>query len=55
MVCRAVTLVACTAALAFEIAFHGLGITAQVVAVGALLVVVGGYALSQLANAVRHG
>ncbi len=52
---RAVMLVACTAALAFEIAFHGLGITAQVVAVGALLIVVGGYALSQLANAVRHG
>ncbi len=52
---RTFSLVACSAALAFEIAFHRFGITTQVVACGSLLVVVGGYALFHLGDAMRHG
>jgi hypothetical protein len=51
---RIFPLVACAVALAFEISFHGLGVTAQIVACVELLVVVGGYALVVLGRAVRH-
>jgi hypothetical protein len=51
---RIFPLVACAVALAFEISFHGLGVTAQIVACVELLVVVGGFALVVLGRAVRH-
>jgi hypothetical protein len=51
---RAVPLVACAGALAFELAWPGLGLTGQLVACGGLLVVLGGYAVRELAMAVRH-
>jgi hypothetical protein len=51
---RAVTLVACSVALAYEITFRHLGVPAQIVACGGLLVVVGGYAVLELGKAVRH-
>jgi hypothetical protein len=51
---RIFPLVACAVALAFEISFHGLGVTAQIVACVDLLIVVGGFALVVLGGAVRH-
>jgi hypothetical protein len=51
---RAVPLAACAGALAFELAWPGLGLTGQLVACGGLLVVLGGYAVRELAMAVRH-
>jgi hypothetical protein len=51
---RAVPVLACAAALAFEIAWRDLGLTAQLAACVGLLVVLGGYATRVLAMAVRH-
>jgi hypothetical protein len=51
---RIFPLIACAVALAFEITFRGLGVTAQLIACTWLLVVVGGYALVVLGRAVRH-
>jgi hypothetical protein len=51
---RIFPLVACAVALAVEIIFRGLGVTAQIVACTWLLVVVGGFALIVLGRAVRH-
>jgi hypothetical protein len=51
---RAFTLAACSAALAFELAFRELGVLVQVVACTELLIVVGAYATVVLGKAVRH-
>jgi hypothetical protein len=51
---RAVPVLACAGALAFEIVWRDLGLTAQLVACVGLLVVLGGYATRVLAMAVRH-
>jgi hypothetical protein len=51
---RAVPVAACAAALAFELTWRDLGLTAQLVACGGLLLVLGGYAIKVLAMAVRH-
>jgi hypothetical protein len=51
---RAVPVVACAAALAFELTWRELGLTVQLVACGGLLIVLGGYAIRELAMAVRH-
>jgi hypothetical protein len=51
---RAIPLLACAAALAFEIAWRDLGLTAQLAACVGLLFVLGGYATRVLAMAVRH-
>jgi hypothetical protein len=52
---RAFILAATSLALAFEIAFRDLGVPAQLVACGALLVAVGVYATLELGKVVRHG
>ena len=52
---RAFIVAASSAALGFEIAFRDLGVPAQLVACGALLVAVGAYAILELARVVRHG
>jgi hypothetical protein len=51
---RAVPILACAAALAFEIAWRDSGLTAQLVACAGLVTVLGGYATRVLARAVRH-
>jgi hypothetical protein len=51
---RAFPLIACTAALAFEVAGRGLGVYGQIVACTELLVVLAGYAALVLGRAVRH-
>ena len=51
---RIFPVVACGAALAFEIVFHDLGVLAQIVACTGLLAGVGGFAAVALAQAVRH-
>jgi hypothetical protein len=51
---RAVPIGACAAALAFEIAFRDLGLTAQLAACAGLFLALGGYATRVLAMAVRH-
>jgi hypothetical protein len=51
---RAVPIAACAAALAYELTWRELGLAAQLVACGGLLVVLGSYALNALAMAVRH-
>jgi hypothetical protein len=51
---RVVPILACAGALAFEIAWRDLGVTAQLAACTGLVVVLGGYATSVLARAVRH-
>ncbi len=51
---RIFPLVACAAALAFEIVFRDLGVLGQIVACTWLLVVVGGFALVVLGRVVRH-
>jgi hypothetical protein len=45
---------ACAAALAFELTWHDLGLIVQLAACVGLLLVLGGYALSVLAAAIRH-
>jgi hypothetical protein len=52
---RAFIVVAISAALGFEIAFRDLGVPAQLVACGVLLVAVGAYATLELGKVVRHG
>jgi uncharacterized membrane protein len=51
---RIVPLAGCAAALAFEIAYRGLGVPAQLVACTELLVVLAGYAALMLGSAMRH-
>ena len=51
---RAVPLVACAGALAFELAWPQLGLEAQLAAVAGLFAVLAGYAGRELALAVRH-
>jgi hypothetical protein len=51
---RAVALIACGGALAFEIAWRELGVISQLAACIGLLVVLGGYATRVLSMAVRH-
>jgi hypothetical protein len=51
---RAVPVAACAAALAFELTWRELGLTAQLIACAGLLIVLGGYAVKVLATAVRH-
>jgi hypothetical protein len=51
---RIFPLVACGAALCFEIVCRDLGVFAQLVACGELLIVVGGFAAIVLGRAVRH-
>jgi len=51
---RAVPVAACAAALAFELTWHDLGLIVQLAACVGLLLVLGGYALSVLAAAMRH-
>jgi hypothetical protein len=51
---RIFPLVACGAALAFELVARDLGVLAQIVACTELLVVVGGFAIVVLGKAVRH-
>jgi hypothetical protein len=51
---RAFPLIACVAALAFEVVGHGLGVTAQLVAGVELLVVLAGYGALVLGRATRH-
>lgn len=52
---RAVLLVGCAAALAFEIAFRHLGVVSHLTASAGLLVLLGSYGAAQLGKAVRHG
>ena len=51
---RAVALIACAGALAFEIAWRELGVVSQLAACIGLLIVLGGYATRVLSMAVRH-
>ena len=51
---RTFPLIACAAALAFEVACRGLGVAAQLVACTELLLVLAGYAGLVLGRAVRH-
>jgi hypothetical protein len=51
---RIFPLVACAAALAFEVAYRGLGVPAQLVACTELLIVLAGYAALVLGSAIRH-
>ena len=51
---RIFPLVACAAALAFEITFREFGVLAQIVAYLDLLVAVGGFAAIVLARTARH-
>jgi hypothetical protein len=51
---RAVPIVACAAALAFELTWRDLGLPVQLAACVGLLIVLGGYAIKVLAMAVRH-
>ncbi len=51
---RAVPVVACAVALAFELTWHELGLIVQLAACVGLLVVLGAYALGVLAAAIRH-
>ncbi len=51
---RAVPVVACAVALAFELTWHELGIIVQLAACVGLLIVLGAYALGVLAAAIRH-
>jgi hypothetical protein len=51
---RAIPLLACTAALAFEIAWRELGLASQLIACVGLLIVLSCYAARVLAMAVRH-
>jgi hypothetical protein len=51
---RIFPLVACAAALCFEIVCRDLGVFAQIVACGELFIVVGGFAAIVLGRAVRH-
>lgn len=51
---RAVPVIACAAALGFELLWRDLGLPAQLVASGGLLLVLGGYAVVVLSRAVRH-
>jgi len=51
---RAVALIACAGALAFEIAWRELGVASQLAACIGLLIVLGGYATRVLSMAVRH-
>ena len=52
---RAFVVAACSVTLGFEIAFRDLGVPAQLVACGTLLVAVGAYATLELGKVVRHG
>ncbi|HYB87327.1 MAG TPA: hypothetical protein VEC76_10780 [Streptosporangiaceae bacterium] len=51
---RAFPLVACTLALAFEISYRGLGVSAQIFGCAELLIVLAAYAALVLGRAVRH-
>lgn len=51
---RIFPLAACAAALAFEVAYRGLGLPIQLVACTELLIVLAGYAALVLASAMRH-
>lgn len=51
---RAVPVAACAGALAFELTWHTLGLAAQPAASVGLLIVLTGYALRALSQAVRH-
>lgn len=51
---RRVTLLACTAALGYEVAFRNLGAATHLVAYAGLLLVLGAYATVALGRAVRH-
>jgi hypothetical protein len=51
---RVVPLIACGAALAFEVGWPGLGIFGQVAACTALLIVLAGYAVPLMGTAIRH-
>ncbi|HEY1619203.1 MAG TPA: hypothetical protein VGG25_16395 [Streptosporangiaceae bacterium] len=51
---RAVPVVACAAALGFELLWRELGLLSQLLACGGLLLVLGGYAVVVLSRAVRH-
>jgi hypothetical protein len=51
---RVVPLVACAAALAFEITYRDIGVLAQIEAASALLAVVAGYAAVELGRPARH-
>ena len=52
--CRLVPLASCAAALAFEVAYRGLGVPGQLVACTELLIVLCGYAALVLGSAMRH-
>jgi hypothetical protein len=52
---RSLPLVACAAALAFEVVWRGLGVPGQVAASAGLLGVLAGYSVLQMGSAVRHG
>lgn len=51
---RVVPLIACGAALAFEVGWPGLGVVGQVAVYTALLIVLAGYAVPLLGTAIRH-
>ena len=51
---RVVPLIACGAALAFEVGWPGLGVFGQVAAYTALLIVMAGYAVPLMGTAIRH-